>query len=155
MTTYKSALSPTFTEVKYINSPLIGLFVVVVEAVVVGVKMKAVATETKMRSLVMMESYHAIKLSNSKQHVIQLLITQTTLNYYHTKYRVVLVITSSSYSYDKVEGESGVGSWGGEGSKMKALAIKSKMLTESYQAIVIALYKAFRFQTQQHVVKLF
>ena len=48
------------------NSPLIGLVVVVVEAVVVGVKMKAVATETKMRSLVMMESYQAIKLSNSK-----------------------------------------------------------------------------------------
>ena len=49
------------------NSPLIGLVVVVVEAVVVFVKMKAVATETKMRSLVMMESYQAIKLSNSKR----------------------------------------------------------------------------------------
>ena len=28
--------------------------------------MRAVATETKMRSLVMMESYQALKLSNSK-----------------------------------------------------------------------------------------
>ena len=63
---YKSALSPTFTEAKYINSPLIGLVVVVLQAVVVFVKMKAVATETKMRSLVMMESYQALKLSNSK-----------------------------------------------------------------------------------------
>ena len=63
---YKPALSPTFTEAKYINSPLIGLVVVVLQAVVVFVKMKAVATETKMRSLVMMESYQALKLSNSK-----------------------------------------------------------------------------------------
>ena len=63
---YKPALSPTFTEAKYINSPLIGLVVVVLQAVVVFVKMRAVATETKMRSLVMMESYQAIKLSNSK-----------------------------------------------------------------------------------------
>ena len=63
---YKSALSPTFTEAKYINSPLIGLVVVVLQAEVVFVKMKAVATETKMRSLVMMESYQAIKLSNFK-----------------------------------------------------------------------------------------
>ena len=39
--------------------------------------------------------------------------------------------------------ELGVG--GERGVKMKAVAIETNMLLESYQAIVIALYKAFQF----------
>ena len=92
MTTYKSALSPTFTKAKYINSPLIGLVVVVVEAVVVVVLVEVAVvvevvdglrpsqspalkitmtiitadTDISMRGLVMMECPQAIKLSNSK-----------------------------------------------------------------------------------------